>query len=160
MTHYNLNGRTVVLTGSTGGLGTALATALRQRGANLALLDLDEQGVRDQAAALGPETVARVTARRGYLLAISSMAAFVHSPLQGAYCASKAGVWALCDSTRLELRNLGVGVGSAHPTFFRTPMMDAVQTDPAGTRLWGGNTIPDAISEHFQQMIEDGPARR
>ncbi|MGW6724708.1 SDR family NAD(P)-dependent oxidoreductase [Nocardia sp. NPDC055029] len=43
---------------------------------------------------------------RGYLLAISSMAAFIHSPVHGPYTASKAGVWALCDSTRLEVRYL------------------------------------------------------
>ncbi|MFL1428128.1 MULTISPECIES: SDR family NAD(P)-dependent oxidoreductase [unclassified Nocardiopsis] len=76
---------------------------------------------------------------KGYLLAVSSMAAFVHSPLNGPYVASEAGVWALCDATRLELRHHGVGVGSAHPTFFGTPMMDDVHADPAGTTLWGGN---------------------
>jgi short-subunit dehydrogenase len=76
---------------------------------------------------------------RGHLLAISSMAAFVHSPLQAPYTASKAGVWAMCDSIRLEVRHLGVTVGSVHPTFFRTPMMDTVHADPAGNILWGGN---------------------
>jgi len=80
-----------------------------------------------------------VQIHHGYLLAISSMAPFVHSPLQSPYTASKAGVWAMCDSIRLELRHLGVGVGSAHPTFFHTPMMDDVVADPAGKELWGGN---------------------
>lgn len=75
----------------------------------------------------------------GYLLAISSMAAFVHSPLSGPYVASKAGVWALCDATRLEVRHYGVAVGSAHPTFFKTAMMDEVQDDAAGSIVWGGN---------------------
>jgi NAD(P)-dependent dehydrogenase (short-subunit alcohol dehydrogenase family) len=209
MPRYDLTGRTVALTGSTGGLGTALASALRARGANLALLDLDGDATQAQAGTLGDATVARgwpadvrdlaaletamaeadehfgrldvvvaaagvavmapmttiepaaherlidinlngvwptfraalpyVQQRRGYLLAISSMAAFVHSPLQASYTASKAGVWAMCDSIRLELRHLGVGVGSAHPTFFQTPMMDDVLADPAGRELWGGN---------------------
>jgi NAD(P)-dependent dehydrogenase (short-subunit alcohol dehydrogenase family) len=209
MTRYDLTGRTVAITGSTGGLGSALAGALRARGANLALLDLDANLTHDQAHALGPDTVAHgwrvdvrdlgsleaaltgaaehfgrldvvvagagidtiapmatldpaafervidinltgvwrtfraalphVRAHRGYLLAISSMAAFAHSPLQSPYTASKAGVWAMCDSIRLEVRHLGVGVGSAHPTFFRTPMMDDVVADPAGRQLWGGN---------------------
>ena len=209
MPTYHLAGRTVAITGSTGGLGAAVAEALRERGANLALLDLDQTAVDQQAADLGGETVARgwvadvrdleslqsamaqaaehfgrldvvianagidtmapmatidpaafervidinlngvwrtfraglpfVQEQRGYLLAISSMAAFVHSPLQGSYTASKAGVWALCDSTRLELRHLGVGVGSIHPTFIKTPMMDEVVADPAGNTLWGGN---------------------
>ena len=210
MTRYDLTGRTVVLTGSTGGLGIALANALRDRGAHLALLDLDAEAAQAQAEKLGGHTAARgwgvdvrdlaglrtamdeaaahfgrldvavagagidtmaplatidpaayervidinlngvwrtfraalphVEAQRGYLLAISSMAAFVHSPLQISYTASKAGVWAMCDSLRLEVRHLGVGVGSAHPTFFRTPMMDDVTADPAGHALWGGNS--------------------
>ncbi|MBW0016688.1 MAG: SDR family NAD(P)-dependent oxidoreductase [Mycobacterium sp.] len=209
MTHYDVTGRIVVITGSTGGLGSALARALRVRGANLALLDLDLTGAEAQAASLGGDTVAKgfradvrdiasldaamaqaakhfgrvdivianagidtmapmatldpdafervidinltgtwrtfraalphVQPHAGYLLAISSMAAFVHSPLQASYTASKAGVWAMCDSIRLELRHLGVDVGSAHPTFFRTPMMDDVVADPAGRELWGGN---------------------
>ena len=45
----------------------------------------------------------------------------------------------MCDSIRLEVHHLGVDVGSAHPTFFRTPMMDDVVADPAGRQLWGGN---------------------
>jgi NAD(P)-dependent dehydrogenase (short-subunit alcohol dehydrogenase family) len=206
---YDLAGRTVAITGSTGGLGLALARELRARGANLALLDLDQQALDRQAADLGGPRLARgwvadvrdlasletglaetaahfgrldavvagagidtmapmakiepaafervidvnlagvwrtfraalpyVQQHRGYLLAISSMAAFVHSPLQASYTASKAGVWAMCDSIRGEVRHLGVGVGSAHPTFFRTPLMDDVLADPAGRELWGGN---------------------
>lgn len=40
-----------------------------------------------------------VSGHGGYLLAISSLAAFAHSPLQSSYTASKAGVWAMCDSS-------------------------------------------------------------
>lgn len=232
MTHYTLDGRTVAITGSTGGLGSEVARALRARGANLALLDLNQEALEAQALELGGPSVARgwvtdvrdfstiaqalaearvhfgkvdvvvanagvecmapmshlspetfervidinlngvwrtfraalpyVTEQRGYLLAISSMAAFVHSPLQGPYTASKAGVWALCDSTRLEVRHLGVDVGSAHPTFFQTAMMDNVHGDPAGLRLWGGNrkglwkmvpraTVVDAIVKGIEK---------
>lgn len=209
MPRYHVKGRTVAITGSTGGLGSEVARALRDRGARLALLDLNREALEAQALELGGHDVARgwvtdvrdmltieralaeakdhfgrievvvanagvecmapmshlspetfervidinlngvwrtfraalphVAEQRGYLLAISSMAAFIHSPLQGPYTASKAGVWALCDSTRLEVRHLGVDVGSAHPTFFRTAMMDNVHADPAGMRLWGGN---------------------
>jgi len=78
--------------------------------------------------------------RGGYLLTVSSMAAFVHSPLHGAYSASKAGVLAMGNSLRLELRGRGIKVGSVHPTFFDTPLMDEVKADPAGQALWGGNS--------------------
>jgi NAD(P)-dependent dehydrogenase (short-subunit alcohol dehydrogenase family) len=208
-TNYPLAGRTVAITGSTGGLGTALAQALRARGANLALLDLDTDAVEQQAQRLGGPSVARawtanvcdidtlrtamdaaadhfgrldiaianagidtmapmatldpeafervidinlngvwrtfraaithVQHQRGHLVAISSMAAFAHSPLQASYTASKAGVWAMCDSVRLEVRHLGVTVSSVHPMFFKTPLMDDVVADPAGRILWGGN---------------------
>jgi NAD(P)-dependent dehydrogenase (short-subunit alcohol dehydrogenase family) len=207
MSKYHLTGRTIAITGSTGGLGAAVAEGLRRQGANLALLDLDPDALAAQAERLGGEGVARgytidvrdlasveramdaaaedfgrldvavanagvevmspmalidpaeferaidinltgvwrtfraalphVQQHDGFLLAISSMAAFVHSPLQAPYAASKAGVWAMCDSVRLEVDHLGVGVGSVHPTFFETPMMERVLADPAGRMLWG-----------------------
>lgn len=77
-----------------------------------------------------------VKTRQGYLLAISSMAAFVHSPLNAHYTASKAGVWAMCNSLRLELKPLGVGVGTFHPTFFKTPMMDAAIEGACSKLVW------------------------
>ncbi len=202
MANYDLEDRVVAITGSTGGLGSAVAKALVAKGAKLALFDLDGAATAAQAKALGDDRQARgwpvdvgslasletamdetarhfggidvaianagimavesiltadpgrfervvdvnlngvwrtfrtalphVQPREGYLMAISSMAAFVHSPMQAPYTASKAGVWAMCDSIRLELRHLGVGVGSVHPTvfFFATPMMDVIHTGP------------------------------
>jgi NAD(P)-dependent dehydrogenase (short-subunit alcohol dehydrogenase family) len=50
----------------------------------------------------------------GYALAVSSLAAGVHLPLMGAYCAAKAGVEALADSLRTELRPTGARVGVAY----------------------------------------------
>lgn len=210
MAKYELKDKVVLITGSTGGLGLAVAQALRTKGAKLALLDLDLQKLEVQAKQLGGDSVAAawvadvcslesmqdafekaakhfgridvviagagigavdalehidtqnfertidinlngvfrtfraalpyVKLTQGYLLAISSLAAFVHAPLNGHYAASKAGVWALCDSLRLELQHLNIGVGSFHPTFFKTPMMDAVQADPVGHAVWNGNT--------------------
>lgn len=225
MARYELAGRTVLVTGSSGGLGSALATALRARGANLALLDLDGDATAAQAQSLGPEAVARgftvdvrdlesvtaaveaaaahfgrldvvvagagvgamagmatlspeiwdrvididlsgvwrtfraalphVVEHRGYLMAISSMAAFVHSPLNGPYVAAKAGVWALCDATRLEVRHLGVRVGSVHPTFFHTAMMDDTVADEAGAALWGGNRSGVWKMVPLEQVVAD-----
>jgi NAD(P)-dependent dehydrogenase (short-subunit alcohol dehydrogenase family) len=209
MSRWQLAGRTVVITGAGGGLGSSLAEALRAAGCNLALLDLDENSVVSLAERLGGPQRARgwradvcdldslehafaeaaahfgrvdvavanagveliqsvatgdseaferlidinltgvwrtyraaipyVKERRGYLLGVSSMAAFVHSPLQSGYTASKAGVWAMSDSTRLEMRPHGVAVGTLHPTFFNTPMHEEMLRQPAGEVLWDGH---------------------
>ncbi len=80
-----------------------------------------------------------VQREKGYLLGVSSLAAFFHSPLQASYTASKAGVWALCNSIRMEVKHLGVGVGSVHPTFVNTAMLANMHADPAGLKLWEGN---------------------
>jgi NAD(P)-dependent dehydrogenase (short-subunit alcohol dehydrogenase family) len=52
--------------------------------------------------------------KHGYALAVSSLAAAVHPPLLGAYCASKAGVEALADCVRVELHSSGARVGVAY----------------------------------------------
>jgi NAD(P)-dependent dehydrogenase (short-subunit alcohol dehydrogenase family) len=59
MTRYDVSGRTVAITGSTGGLGSALAEALRKRGSTLALLDLNLDATTAQAGRLGGDTVAK-----------------------------------------------------------------------------------------------------
>ena len=53
-----------------------------------------------------------ISHKRGYALLISSVAAAIHLPLLGAYCASKAGVEALGNSYRIELRPTERGWGS------------------------------------------------
>ena len=55
-----------------------------------------------------------VAHRGGYALAIASLAAAVHLPLMGAYCASKAAVEALGNSLRIELAHTGARVGVAY----------------------------------------------
>jgi len=58
----------------------------------------------------------------GYALAISSLAAAVHPPLLGAYCASKAGVEAMADALRIELASSGARVGVAYFAELETDM--------------------------------------
>ena len=45
MAFYNLDGRVVAITGSTGGLGSAVCQALLDKGAKLALFDMDGAAV-------------------------------------------------------------------------------------------------------------------
>ncbi len=79
----------------------------------------------------------------GYALAISSLAAAVHPPLLGAYCASKAGVEALADSLRIELAPSGARVGVAYFAELDTDMV----RHGFGTQA-------------AKRMSEIGPARR
>jgi len=57
---------------------------------------------------------AHISHPNGYALPIASVAAALHLPLMGAYSASKAGVEALGNSLRIELRPTGARVGVAY----------------------------------------------
>ncbi len=76
-----------------------------------------------------------VQATGGHLVAVSSMIAYVHPPLLASYAASKAGVAAMADVVRLEMRAVGVTVGSVHPVIFRTPMIGDALSSPAAVEL-------------------------
>jgi NAD(P)-dependent dehydrogenase (short-subunit alcohol dehydrogenase family) len=67
---------------------------------------------------------------KGYLLLVSSLAAIVHIPGLASYNVSKAGVEAMGNSLRTELRHLGVKVGVAHLTFVDTDMVRGVDEHP------------------------------
>jgi short-subunit dehydrogenase len=59
---------------------------------------------------------------RGHLVAISSLASFRGIPLMAGYSASKAGVNALMDSLRVELRPRGIRTTTVCPGWIRTPL--------------------------------------
>jgi NAD(P)-dependent dehydrogenase (short-subunit alcohol dehydrogenase family) len=73
----------------------------------------------------------RVVERRGYLLNVASLAAVAHAPLMGVYAASKAGVEALTDSLRQELRVTGTRVGCAYFGFIDTDLVRAGLSHPS-----------------------------
>jgi NAD(P)-dependent dehydrogenase (short-subunit alcohol dehydrogenase family) len=73
-------------------------------------IEVNLLGVYYTLRAAGPH----ISHERGYALAVSSLAAAVHPPLLGAYSASKAGVEALANAFRIELRASGARVGVAY----------------------------------------------
>ncbi|MCW3063813.1 MAG: hypothetical protein JWN32_985 [Solirubrobacterales bacterium] len=67
--------------------------------------------------------IEQITARKGYLLNIASLAAASHAPLMGPYAASKAGVEALTDTLRVETAPSGARVGCAYFGFIDTDIV-------------------------------------
>lgn len=74
------------------------------------------------AATFHPFLAAMRAARRGTLVGIASVAAIRGLPGHGAYCASKSGVVAYCESLRGECRPYGVRVVTLLPGYVATPL--------------------------------------
>ena len=62
--------------------------------------------------------------RRGHIVGISSLAAYRGLPGSAGYSATKAGLTALLEGLRPELKRLGVAVTIVHPGYVRTPMTE------------------------------------
>jgi NAD(P)-dependent dehydrogenase (short-subunit alcohol dehydrogenase family) len=67
--------------------------------------------------------------RRGYLLIVSSLAAFAAAPGMAPYDMTKAGNEHLANALRLEVGHLGVSVGSAHMSWINTAMVRDTKSD-------------------------------
>lgn len=89
------------------------------------VIDVNVTGVFNTVHAALPALVQR----RGYVLMVSSLAAFVAGPGMAAYTASKAAVENLANALRLEVAHLGVDVGSAHMSWIDTPMVQELKDE-------------------------------
>jgi short-subunit dehydrogenase len=74
------------------------------------------------AATFHPFITAMAKRGSGRLVGIGSVASIRGLPGHGAYCASKAGVVAYCESLRGELRSSGVKVVTLCPGYIDTPL--------------------------------------
>ncbi len=74
------------------------------------------------AATFHPFVAGMIARGSGSLVGIASVAAIRGLPGHGAYCASKAGVVAYCESLRGELRSTGVKVVTLLPGYVDTPL--------------------------------------
>ncbi|MBI5718297.1 MAG: SDR family oxidoreductase [Burkholderiales bacterium] len=83
------------------------------------MLALNVLGV---AATFHPFVAAMRERGGGRLVGVASMAALRGLPGHGAYCASKAGVVAYCESLRVECRFSGVRVVTLLPGYVATPL--------------------------------------
>lgn len=89
------------------------------------LMDINVNGVFHTVRA----TLPSVIERRGYVLIVSSFAAYSAAPGLAAYHASKAAVEHFANALRVEVAHRGVDVGSAHMSWIDTPMVRDAKTD-------------------------------
>jgi short-subunit dehydrogenase len=127
------------------------------------LIDINITGVFHTVRAALPQ----LELRKGYVLVVSSEAAYAPAPGLASYNASKAGVEHFANSLRLELGYKGVAVGSAHMSWIDTPMVQDAKRDLAAFREMldslpgplGATTSVEECAEAFVRGIEKRASR-
>lgn len=122
------------------------------------VLDINVLGVFHTARATLPALIES----QGYLLVVSSLAAFAAAPGLAAYNASKAGVEHLANALRLEVAHHGVDVGCAHMSWIDTPLVQDAKRDLGAFRRMldklpyplGRTTSVDACVRAFVDGVE------
>jgi NAD(P)-dependent dehydrogenase (short-subunit alcohol dehydrogenase family) len=94
------------------------------------VLDINVLGVFHTVRAALPSVIER----QGYVLVVSSLAAFTPAPGLAAYNASKAGVEHFANALRLEVAHHGVAVGCAHMAWIDTPLVQDAKRDLSAFR--------------------------
>jgi len=89
------------------------------------LIDVNVVGVFHTVRAALPSVIER----RGYVLIVSSAAAYAAAAGMAPYDASKAAVEHFANALRLEVAHRGVDVGSAHMLWIDTPMVRESKSD-------------------------------
>jgi NAD(P)-dependent dehydrogenase (short-subunit alcohol dehydrogenase family) len=106
------------------------------------LIDVNALGVFHTVRA----ALASVIERRGYVLIVSSAAAYAAIPGASSYNLSKAGVEHFATGLRLEVAHHGVDVGSAHMLWIDTPLVRESKADLASFRELI-NRLPGPLSK-------------
>jgi NAD(P)-dependent dehydrogenase (short-subunit alcohol dehydrogenase family) len=122
------------------------------------LVDVNIVGVFNTVRAALPAVIDR----RGYVLIVSSAAAFAASPGLAPYDTAKAGVEQFANALRLEVTHLGVDVGSAHMLWIDTPLVQDAKSDLPSFRKMldalpgplGKTTSVEACGKAFVKGIE------
>lgn len=122
------------------------------------LVDVNIVGVFNTVRAALPAVIDR----RGYVLIVSSAAAFAASPGLAPYDTAKAGVEQFANALRLEVAHLGVDVGSAHMLWIDTPLVQDAKSDLPSFRKMldalpgplGKTTSVEACGKAFVKGIE------
>lgn len=94
------------------------------------LIDVNVVGVFNTVRAALPSVIER----RGYVLIVSSAAAYAAAAGMVPYDTSKAGVEHFANALRMEVAHLGVAVGSAHMLWIDTPLVREGKADSEAFR--------------------------
>jgi NAD(P)-dependent dehydrogenase (short-subunit alcohol dehydrogenase family) len=122
------------------------------------VIDVNVNGVFHTVRAALPALIER----KGYVLVVSSLAAYAASPGLVAYHASKAGAEHFANALRPEVKHLGVEVGSAHMSWIDTPLVQDAKQDLGAFRRMldalpgplGRTTSVQACADAFVAGIE------
>ena len=122
------------------------------------VIDVNVNGVFHTVRAALPALIER----KGYVLVVSSLAAYAAAPGLVAYNASKAGAEHFANALRPEVGYLGVEVGSAHMSWIDTPMVQDAKNDLSAFRKMldtlpgplGSTTSVEACADAFVAGIE------
>ena len=122
------------------------------------LIDINITGVFHTVRA----ALTEIVRRKGYILVVSSEAAYAPAPGLAAYNASKAGVEHFANALRLEVGYQGVAVGSAHMSWIDTPMVQDAKQDLEAFRDMlarlpgplGATSTVESCAEAFTRGIE------
>jgi NAD(P)-dependent dehydrogenase (short-subunit alcohol dehydrogenase family) len=116
-------------------------------------------GVANSIDAVLPSMLAR---NRGHIVGISSLASYRGLPNMGGYCATKAGVNALLEAFRVELRPRGIYVTIVCPGWIRTPLTADIKVpQPYIMDVdYAAERIVDAIRRKKEFFAFPGPGVR
>jgi NAD(P)-dependent dehydrogenase (short-subunit alcohol dehydrogenase family) len=107
------------------GVGNSGTVAITPVEILLRTIEINLSGVVRTVSAALPH----VTERRGYVMIVSSTAAFTMAPGMAPYAASKAAVEQYANCLRLEVAHKGVAVGSVHPGWIDTDLVREQRKD-------------------------------
>jgi len=121
------------------GIGTETSGIAYNVDAMNLVMSVNLLGVSNSIGAVLPGMIER---KRGHLVAISSVASYRGLPRMLAYCASKAGVNAIMDGLRVELKPIGIDVTTICPAWVKTPLTDKLEGN-----LDGLISVDEAVQE-------------
>jgi NAD(P)-dependent dehydrogenase (short-subunit alcohol dehydrogenase family) len=123
------------------------------------MIDTNLLGAVRMCRALVPSMQAQ---RSGYIINVASAAGIVQSPGMASYNVAKAGMIALSETLRNEVRRFGIGVTVVCPSFFATNLMESYRGPAVGVREMADKLMrrsslsaDDVADEIYRAMEKD-----